>query len=125
MKRGNLIPMLQLFDAPDAIQSIGHRDITTVPPQALALMNSPLARQLAEKFAQRIQSTPSMAPEKVVDTAYATALSRPPTDAERQQMVDFINKQTASYGEDGKAMERAVADFCQLMLCLNEFIFID
>ena len=40
-------------------------------------------------------------------------------------MVDFINKQTASYGEDGKAMERAVADFCQLMLCLNEFIFID
>jgi hypothetical protein len=88
-------------------------------------MNSPLARQLAEKFAKRIQPSSSMSPEKVVDSAYAIALSRPPTDAERQQMADFINKQTASYGEDGKAMERAVADFCQLMLCLNEFIFID
>ena len=125
VKRGNLIPMLQLFDAPDAIQSIGHRDVTTVPPQALALMNSPLARQLAEKFAKRIQSAPSMSPEKVVDSAYAIALSRPPTDAERQQMADFIKKQAASYSADGKAMERAVADFCQLMFCLNEFIFID
>ena len=125
VKRGNLIPMLQLFDAPDAIQSIGHRDVTTVPPQALALMNSPLARQLAEKFAKRIQSAPSMSPEKVVNSAYAIALSRPPTDAERQQMADFIKKQAASYSADGKAMERAVADFCQLMFCLNEFIFID
>ena len=66
-----------------------------------------------------------MSPEKVVDSAYAIALSRPPTDAERQQMADFIKKQAASYSADGKAMERAVADFCQLMLCLNEFIFID
>ena len=29
-----------------------HRDVTTVPPQALAMMNSPLVRQLAEKFAK-------------------------------------------------------------------------
>ena len=39
VKRGSLIPILQLFDAPDAIQSIGNRDVTTVPPQALAMMN--------------------------------------------------------------------------------------
>ena len=52
-------------------------------------------------------------------------MGRPPTDAERQQMADFIKKQAASYSADGKAMERAVADFCQLMFCLNEFIFID
>ncbi len=52
VKRSNLIPILQLFDAPDSIQSIGHRDVTTVPPQSLALMNSPLVRQLAEKFAK-------------------------------------------------------------------------
>jgi hypothetical protein len=66
-----------------------------------------------------------MSPETVVDAAYALALSRPPTDAERQQMVGFINMQAESYGADGKAMERALGDYCQLMLCLNEFIFID
>jgi hypothetical protein len=125
VKRGSLIPMLQLFDAPDAIQSIGHRDVTTVPPQALAMMNSPLVRQLAEKFAKRIRATSDTPPERLVDEAYAWALSRPPTDTERQQMTRFINTQAASYGSGDKATEHAFADYCQMMLCLNEFIFVD
>ena len=84
VKRSNLIPFLQLFDAPDSIQSIGHRDVTTVPPQALSMMNSPLVRQLAEKFAKRIHTRPNTRPEKVVHDAYNLALSRPPTDSEQE-----------------------------------------
>ncbi len=125
VKRGNLIPMLQLFDAPDSIQSIGHRDVTTVPPQALAMMNSPLVRQLAEKFAQRIHAAPDVPLETAVGDAYALSLSRPPTETERQQMIGFIQAQTASYGGTDKAKQQAVADYCQMMLCLNEFIFVD
>lgn len=125
VKRSNLIPILQLFDAPDTIQSIGHRDVTTVPPQALAMMNSPLARQLSAKFAKRIRAVPNTSPDQIVGEAYALALSRPPTDSEKQQMTGFIKAQAASYGGTDQAMEQAVADFCQLMLCLNEFIFVD
>lgn len=125
VKRSNLIPILQLFDAPDAIQSIGHRDATTVPPQALAMMNSPLARQLAEKFTKRLRTVPDTPPEQLVAQAYAIALSRPPSDLERAQMVDFIDRQTTAYGGGEKGMDLAVADYCQMMLCLNEFIFID
>ena len=125
VKRSSLIPMLQLFDAPDSIQGIGHRDVTTVPPQALAMMNSPLVRQLAEKFAKRICAVPNTSPDQLVSEAYALALSRPPTDTERQQMIGFINTQAASYGGTDKARELAVADYCQMMLCLNEFLFVD
>ncbi len=125
VKRSNLVPILQLFDAPDAIQSIGHRDITTVPPQALAMMNSPLIRQLAEKFARRIRGGSAKTPEQIVEEAYALALSRPPTDVEKTQMVDFINAQAASYGDNDKALEMAVVDYCQMMFCLNEFVFVD
>lgn len=125
VKRSNLVPILQLFDAPDSIQSIGHRDVTTVPPQALALMNSPLARQLSEKFAKRIHPSAETKPAQVVEQAYLLALSRPPTDAEKQRMTAFVEAQAASYGGDDKAMELAVADYCQLMLCLNEFVFVD
>lgn len=125
VKRSNLIPILQLFDAPDAIQGIGHRDVTTVPPQALAMMNSPLVRQLADKFAQRIAAAPDASPQQVVAQAYAVALSRPPNEFETEQMTGFIKTQAASYGGDDKAMQRAVADYCQMMLCLNEFVFVD
>ena len=40
-------------------------------------------------------------------------------------MVSFIESQTTAYGGNDKAAELAAADFCQIVFCLNEFIFID
>ncbi|MEO2023102.1 MAG: DUF1553 domain-containing protein, partial [Pirellulaceae bacterium] len=125
VKRSNLIPLLQLFDAPDSIQGIGNRDVTTVPPQALAMMNSPVIRQLAEKFSKRLQAGPEITLENRVGEAYQLALSRQPTESEMAQMVGFIKSQASSYGATDAAMQRALADFCQLVLCLNEFMFVD
>ena len=31
----------------------------------------------------------------------------------------------SAYGGNAQAMELAVADYCQMMLCLNEFVFVD
>ena len=45
VKRSRLIPLLKLFDAPDAMQGIATREQSTVAPQALALLNSPLIRE--------------------------------------------------------------------------------
>jgi hypothetical protein len=118
VKRSKLVPFLQMFDAPEAIQSIAVRSTTTVAPQALALMNSPLVRQRAEKFAQRIApKSPGLAHEAIED-AYRTALCRRPTDDERQRMMAFLDSA-------GRPLEPALADVCQLILCLNEFIYVD
>jgi hypothetical protein len=125
VKRGTLIPMLQLFDAPDAMQGIGQRTITTVPPQALAMMNSPFVRQLAEQFSKRVRPNADKSLEQTVDDAYAIALCRPPTVDERSLMLTFIKNQAESYGNAAAGTDTAVTDFCQLMLCLNEFLFVD
>ena len=125
VKRSVLIPILQLFDAPDAMQGIGDRSVTTVPPQALAMMNSPFVRGLAEKFAKRVQADANVSVEHVVNRAYAIAISRKPTENELATMRQFILQQSASYGNTPEAKDLAVADFCQLVLCLNEFLFVD
>ncbi|MCH2202517.1 MAG: PSD1 and planctomycete cytochrome C domain-containing protein [Fuerstiella sp.] len=125
MKRGNLIPFLQLFDAPDGMQGIGNRGVTTVPPQALAMMNSPLIREKAEQLAARLAKQSDLIPSKIVHNGFWTTLSRPPLEHETKQMVEFISDQAAMYGDTATAMPTAVADYCQLMLCLNEFIYID
>ena len=125
VKRSKLIPILQLFDAPDAMQSIGERSTTTISPQALAMMNSTFVRGLAEAFAGRVRPDANTSLEQLVDAAYWTALSRAPADDEREQMLRLITEQAASYGNDGNATESAVVDFCQLMLCLNEFVYVD
>ncbi len=125
VKRGSLIPILQLFDAPDAIQSIGDRNVTTVPPQALAMMNSPFVRNIADKFSARISSEKDLTNEAIVGKAYRLALSRPPENDEVTRMVSFLNSQTLSYGSDANAKKMALTDYCQIMLCLNEFVVVD
>src|SRR5438132_13158019 len=87
VKRSQMIPLLTMFDVPEALQSIGERSVTTVPTQSLAFMNSPLVRGAAQKLAARVCSKTDA---ESVAQAYLIALSRRPTDAERQRMTSFI-----------------------------------
>ncbi len=47
IKRSQLIPMMSLFDAPDALVPIAVRSTTTIAPQSLFLMNNPQVRTWA------------------------------------------------------------------------------
>ncbi len=125
VKRGSLVPILQIFDAPDAIQSIGDRNATTVPPQALAMMNSSFARTMADAFAKSIRPNNTISSADVVSSGYWEAMSRAPSDEELQHMTAFIGAQAKSYGDNEAGMQKAVADFCHLLLCMNEFIYVD
>jgi len=123
VKRSKHIPLLQIFDAPEAIQSVGERQTTTVATQALAMMNSPFVRQRAEKLAAKIKPKSLEEVPTVVDRAYLITLGRKPVESEREKMVKFIKLQTETTG--AKNLDAAVADFCQVLLCLNEFVYVD
>ncbi|MBI2807873.1 MAG: PSD1 domain-containing protein [Planctomycetes bacterium] len=128
VKRSQMIPFLQMFDVPESLQSIGERSVTTVATQSLAFMNSPLVRGAAQKLASRLKKPAGERSEPAgseIDRAYLIALARRPTDAERLRMASFIERQSQSYGGTPQARERALVDFCQVLLCLNEFIYVD
>ena len=125
VKRGQLIPILQLFDAPDAMQGVGKRNESTVAPQALAMLNSPFIRELAGGFAKRVRPDTKTSLDTAVTTAYRLALARTPDSSEREAMLAFIKTQTESRKGQANAEELAVRDFCHLLLCSNEFIYVD
>jgi cytochrome c553 len=127
VKRSKLIPMLQVFDAPDALGSLGERPATTIAPQALLLMNNPHVRAYAHGFARRIAPTEGTALEAAVAAGYEIALTRPPTQDELADSVAFVKSQLGSYqaAERKEARELALADFCQVLMCLNEFVYVD
>ncbi|MDP7206575.1 MAG: DUF1553 domain-containing protein, partial [Pirellulaceae bacterium] len=125
VKRGQLIPMLQLFDWPDAMQGIGTRERSTVAPQALAMLNSPIIRDLATKFAGRVHPGENTPVAEAIDRAYRIALGRPATTEETTTMTEFIERQKTLRGDDPNAESLAVRDFCHLVLCLNEFVYIE
>lgn len=126
VKRSELIPIMTMFDAPEPTQSIGERIVTTVPTQALAMMNSPMVRQQAEKLAARIHPNKDVPLATSIDRGYQIAFSRTPTDAERTRMLAFVEQQRTAMGaETPESTDKALVEFCQVMLCLNEFVYID
>jgi hypothetical protein len=128
VKRSKLVPEMQLFDAPDGLQGLGDRPTTTTAPQALWLLNNANVRRYAEGFSRRIEAQAGPSLEETVEWGYRIALGRPPRDQELGDAVRFLEQQTRAYESDGKqpaAASLARTDFCQVLLGLNEFIYIE
>jgi hypothetical protein len=125
VKRSQLIPMMVLFDAPDALQGTAVRPSTTIAPQSLLLMNSPIVREWASGLARRILAKTPDAPDQEVALAYAIALGRPPSATERADALAFLDQQERSHGHEKESRLAALADFCQVLMSLNEFVFVE
>jgi len=126
VKRSELLPIMTMFDAPEPTQSIGERSVTTVPTQALALMNSPLVRQQAEKLFVLIKPANDAPLSSAIDRGYQIAFGRSPSDIERTRMEAFIEHQrTAAGGATPESTDKALIEFCHVLYCLNEFVYID
>ncbi len=127
VKRSKLIPSMVLFDAPDALGGMERRPQTTVAPQALWLLNDEQVRRCADALAQRVRPKEGVPAAEVVRTAYGLSLARPPSAEELAVGVAFLDEQTKSYQEAGRAnaAQLATGDFCQALLGLNEFMYVD
>jgi hypothetical protein len=124
VKRSKLMPMMVIFDAPEALTGMAERPTTTIAPQALHLLNSPQVREFARALAQRVAPSAETPLEDAVRRAYRSALARDPSPAELRDGLDFLAGQMASYPPD-RRRQAALADFCQVLMCLNEFVYVD
>src|SRR5213078_834605 len=112
-------PFMQAFDGPDAAVTCGRRSTTTVAPQALELLNDSFIRDRAGDFARRLLSENAGDTAKCVAAAFRLALSRTPTDAERQSSIAFIDRQLQRRADRDKSLSvdenklKAMTDFCQ------------
>ena len=115
------------FDAPDSLQGMGRRPQTTIAPQALLLLNNSQVRASAAAFAKRIERVGKGSSEERIKEAFRIAFSRLPDKVEQSEAASFLASQSDSYRSAGKAEpdHLALEDFCQAMLGLNEFSYID
>lgn len=125
VKRSELIPLMTMFDAPEPTQSIGERISTTVPTQSLAMMNSPFVREQAEKLARRVRPNADVPVAKSLEQAYQVTFARLPSENEQARLLAFLEQQRSLLGTDAAATDKALVEVCQLLLCLNEFVYVD
>ena len=127
VKRSKLMPMLQIFDAPEPLASTGNRPATTIAPQALLFMNNPQIRECAKALARRIEAASDTTFDQLISRGYATAVGRRATVTEVAAARAFLLTQQRSYQRDSPAQAKrlAHADFCQILMSLNEFIYVE
>ncbi|HXG10340.1 MAG TPA: DUF1553 domain-containing protein [Gemmataceae bacterium] len=88
--RNALPDLFEVFDFADPSMVTGRRNVTTVTPQALFLLNHPFVLEQARHAADRLLAERELDDEGRITRAYRLALGRPPTEAERRIAREFL-----------------------------------
>jgi hypothetical protein len=125
--RNNLYTLFEQFDFPDPTMPTGRRNETVIAPQALLLMNSELVVASAQQMASHLMNDAEDDSQRV-SLAYRTAVGRPPTSAETNRALAFIDDLSAARvtatGLDEEKRIRVWAMFCQSLIASNEFMYL-
>ena len=126
-KRGMRYPMFDVFDQPDPNVTCEERSTTTVPTQALTLLNNEFVLTQARLFAKRVWEQAGAEQDAQVRGAYRIALSREPSPREIEMNVRFLNEhyELQRGRQSENAALDALADLCDVILNLNEFVYIN
>jgi len=136
-RRTQMPTILENFDRPQMIPNCITRPTSTVSSQALHLMNNQMIRDLAEKFALRIEGETQahgqrpVGPARKIERIYQIALSRPPTDEERNLGVETLQKLTVAWSNALKTADkdepahRALSNVCHTIINSAAFLYVD
>jgi Protein of unknown function (DUF1553) len=122
VKRSLVHPMLSMHDFADTDQSCPVRFATTVPTQALTMLNSEFMNQRAAAFAGRLLREEPKSLDAQVKLALKLVTQREPKAAEIKRGTTFINDLRTS---EKLSDEESLTVFCLMALNLNEFVFLD
>jgi mono/diheme cytochrome c family protein len=100
------------FDCPDAGQPAPARTSSTTPLQALNLLNSPFALQIAGDMAARLQAEAGADSAKQIEQAFRLLFQRRPNDTERAAATSLVQ-------------QHGLTTLCRALLNTNEFLHLN
>ncbi len=118
--RQNLPGLLRAFDFASPDSTAPMRFQTTVPQQALFLLNSPFMAARAREFVSQPAVASAATPEEKLERMYQVAFQRRPADTERALGREFL-KRSGSEANSLTPLEQ----YAQVLLSANEFVFVD
>jgi hypothetical protein len=126
VRRNFLAPMMLAFDTPIPFSTVGRRNVSNVPAQALILMNDPFVAEQSLTWARKVLADKDASPESRIRRMYAQAFSREPTPEETAATISFLESQAREYGLSAAANEdRVWADLAHVLFNVKEFVFVE
>jgi hypothetical protein len=130
MLRNSLPPELTPFNMPDGTAVTGKRDVTTLPTQALYLLNNRFVVEQAQALADRVIASSAGDDDQArIRAAYRRTFAREPQPLEIDRARDFLRdadlSRVSAETDDRTRNRRVWAAFCQALLASNEFRYLD
>ena len=119
--RSLIFPLVESFDAATTDTSCAVRFETTLPTQALTMLNGELLNKSAELMAQNVQERVGKDIQKQMEFLWGRVTGKKISQAQIETGKAFMAKMKSLGSSDEKALQQ----FCLIMLNLNEFIYLD
>ncbi len=121
---------LDVFDFADPSMAVGKRETTTVPSQALFLMNSEFVRAQAEAMATRLIEDDQIERGKRGDAAFQLIYGRSGTADEMHKAGTFFRKslelaKLTGSSDETAAYHEALTNFCHALFASAEFLYVN
>lgn len=121
--RQDLPNLLRVFDFPSPDQSQADRPRTSVPQQALFLMNSPFVIEQSQRLAASPYVSQTQNDDEKIAAYFRIVFQRQPSSAEIDWARTFVQK--VEQDQENKTALSAWEQFAQLLLLTNEFAYVD
>jgi hypothetical protein len=131
VRRNLRYPLFDAFDKPDTNATCSRRNVSTIAPQALMLLNSELSYDAAQAMAAIVMHDVGTDRLQQVRRVFQLAISRVPTERESRLAVEFLLADRTRLAEElpddsADALdEAALTDLCLSAMNFNEFVYLD
>ena len=120
--RSNVYDLLTLLDFPNAAESVGSRVTTTVPTQALMMMNGSFLMDESRRIAKNWPPNPGEELEQSLNRLYLAVLTRSPTPDELQWAARFLEDYSAEDTDPNRT--KSWDALCHTLVMSNDFIHV-
>jgi hypothetical protein len=114
--RNKRLEFFEVFDFGDINQPVGQRNVSTVAPQALFLLNHEFVLEQSRAAAKRLLGQIGSVEERIA-TAFQRTLGRPPGEVELQKCRQFVEADAGS--------AEVWAQFQQTLFACVDFRYVD
>ena len=138
-QRSLLPPLMTTFDFVDTTLPCVQRPVSTVAPQALALLNNAFAHERSDALAERVMrdvagTLPTELLDRQIRRVWQIALGRDPSITEATAARLHVESQAARFAKPASSQTTsprlppaflALASLCHVLLNTNEFVYVD
>jgi hypothetical protein len=130
-RRNYPVGFLDVFDFPIMALNCTRRPTTATPLQSLAALNSEFVQDHSAIFAERVRSETAPRGDETawVERAFLLSFARRPSPEELRLCAGSLHQQAAMYralpATREQAEARALVSLCHMLLCSNEFLYIE